>query len=409
MTIQVAVDAAVFVSTVFALVCGGRLLGRGAPPAGAGERRCVSPLVALAGVTGLVYLNQVLFTVYVLRVHGGDASFIARFLPVGWFDLATGNPVLRSLAAHFPAPALLAPSVLRVQAFLELPFVLLAFMTVLRWLDADLYRRVARSVLVPLASVSYTVVFCLAEWDLRNPYTVDDLVIRAVSAVVTPVFIAWLARRDTSRTQAVASVSALLAFISSLGALGVLVLVVYDTALLYNLGRVAERLPIALAAVGALLLARVVAARLAEPAVPGVLVPFVRRLLGHWLVLFFVPALAVRYGVMFGTPLLAAVASLLLVAAAVFHATRETLAAAGARGEGATRGRRARLVGTLAAGLGGAALAGGVAAYVISRLTPASYYEATLLPCAAVFLVTAIVACGVLDRAVAGNFDHVSR
>jgi hypothetical protein len=40
-------------------------------------------------VTGLLYLNQVLFTVYVLREHGGDPSFIARYLPEGWFILAT--------------------------------------------------------------------------------------------------------------------------------------------------------------------------------------------------------------------------------------------------------------------------------------------------------------------------------
>jgi hypothetical protein len=70
--------------------------------------------------------------VYVLRVHGGDTSFIARYLPTGWFDLATHNPVLRSLGRLFPAPELLAPSVLRVQAFLELPFVLTAFATVAR-------------------------------------------------------------------------------------------------------------------------------------------------------------------------------------------------------------------------------------------------------------------------------------
>lgn len=387
-----------YVSTALALVAGGRALGRGLRPAEPTGRRGVSPLVALAAVTGLVYLNQVLFSVYVLRVHDGDVSFVARYLPAGWFDLATGNDVLRTVAAHFPAPELLAPSVLRVQAFLELPFVLLAFMTVLRWLDADLYRRVARSVLVPLASVSYTVVFGLAEWLLRNPYTLDDLVVRAVSALLTPLVIAGLARRDTSSTKAVASVPGLLAFIGSLAALGALVLVVYDTALLYNLGRVEDRWGVAVAAAAVLVAARAVAARLPESASPGMLVAFVRRLLTYWLVLFFVPALAVRYGVLFGTPWPAAGASLLLAGAAAVQATRATLAAA-ARTDG---NRPARSRGSLAARLGCAVAAGAVAAYLVSLLTPSGYYEATLLPCAAAFLVTVIVACGVLDKATPG-------
>jgi hypothetical protein len=104
------------------------------PGGGGGDRGVFSPTVWLALVTCLVYVNQVLFTVYVLRVHGGDPSFIARYLPAGWFDLASAHPVLRGLAEHFPAPGLLAPSVLRVQAFLELPFVMLAFATAVRWL-----------------------------------------------------------------------------------------------------------------------------------------------------------------------------------------------------------------------------------------------------------------------------------
>ncbi|MFE4752578.1 hypothetical protein ACFRIB_20265 [Streptomyces mirabilis] len=71
--------------------------------------RSVSPLVALALDSGLIYVNQALFTVYVLRVHDGDVSFIAPYMPAGWFDLATHNPVLRSIARGFPTPELLAP------------------------------------------------------------------------------------------------------------------------------------------------------------------------------------------------------------------------------------------------------------------------------------------------------------
>ncbi len=56
-------------------------------------------------VIGLIYLNQVLFTVYVLREHDRDPSFIARHVPDGWFTLAHGS-VLESLARHFPVPEL---------------------------------------------------------------------------------------------------------------------------------------------------------------------------------------------------------------------------------------------------------------------------------------------------------------
>jgi uncharacterized iron-regulated membrane protein len=49
---------------------------RPAPPATGG--RLGHPAVWLAVVTALIYLNQVLFTVYVLRVRHGDPSFIAR-------------------------------------------------------------------------------------------------------------------------------------------------------------------------------------------------------------------------------------------------------------------------------------------------------------------------------------------
>jgi hypothetical protein len=82
--------------------------GRLEPLAGTGRRRPRSHVTGLVVVTGLIYLNQVLFTVYVLREHGGDPSFIARYLPEGWFTLADG-PVLESLARHVPAPELLAP------------------------------------------------------------------------------------------------------------------------------------------------------------------------------------------------------------------------------------------------------------------------------------------------------------
>ncbi|MFD5793300.1 hypothetical protein ACFWIO_07125 [Streptomyces diastatochromogenes] len=289
---------------------------------------------------------------------------------------------------------------LRVQAFLELPFVLLALATVARWLDADLYRQIARSALLPLASVSYTTVFCLVEWDLRNPYTVDDLVVRSVSAVLTPILVALCAARDRGTTRSPASVPGLLAFIGSLGALGVLVLVVYDTALLYNLGRLPERLPLALAASVLLLGLRRVASRLqGRPARRGPTLAFLRHALRHWLSLFFVPALAVRYGVLFGTPQLTTGVGLMTVATACVLAARDVLGEARKTADGSVGPPDGRpppgLL--LARRLGCAVLAGTGAACLAAWLTPRSYYEVMLLSVTAVFLVTTVAVCGFAD------------
>lgn len=87
----------------------------------------------LLAVTGLVYVNQVLFTVHVLREWDGDVSRIARHLPPGWFALAD----LGWLADRFPAPELLWWTVLRAQALLELPLVLLAYLLVCRWCGTE--------------------------------------------------------------------------------------------------------------------------------------------------------------------------------------------------------------------------------------------------------------------------------
>ncbi|MGV9254239.1 hypothetical protein [Streptomyces sp. NPDC003697] len=378
---RILVDSVVVASVVSALAITPRVLtsrsGRQAGAAG----RSVSPATALALVTGLLYVNQVLFTVYVLRVHDGDPSFVARYLPVGWFNLASENPLLHGLAERFPEPGLLAPSVLRVQAFLELPFVLLAFAMVARWLDADLYRRIARSALLPLASVSYTAVFCLVEWDLHNPYTVDDVLIRAVSAVVTPLLLARLAARDTGTALVPASMPGLLVFVGSLGALGALVLVVYDTALLYNLGRLDDRLPLVLGASLALLGLRAAASRVPDGSAPTL--SFVVHALRHWLLLFFAPALAVRYGLLFGTPLLALAAGALTAVVACARAARQMSA-------GAVLGLTARV--------GCAVLAGTAAAALALRVTPSSYQEVALLSAMGAFLVTGVVVCGLLDR-----------
>jgi hypothetical protein len=227
----------------------------------------------LAVTAGLIYLNQVLFTVYVLRVHHGDPSFIARYLPSGWFSLARW-PALETLARQVPDPALLAPSVLRVQAFLELPFVTFAYLTVCRWFGAGAYRRALR--LAWPASAVWTVTFCLVEWHLRNPYTADDLVIRAAAGIAVPLVAATLlAGRLSAAAPDQPSAAApdqtpaapdqpqnlpgLMVLAVSTAAVGWLVLVVYSTALLYNLGRLGPDLPGAVLALAVLAGARAAA------------------------------------------------------------------------------------------------------------------------------------------------------
>ncbi|MFJ3788264.1 hypothetical protein [Kitasatospora sp. NPDC090091] len=316
-------------------------------------------LLALVGV--LFLLNQLAFAVHVRRVHDGSTAFIARHLPPGWFAVPRDSRTIDWLAAHTPAPELLAPSVLRVQAFLELPLVLLAFAAVLRRLDRSLYVRVAGSPLLPLAAASYTAAFCAVEWDLRNPYTVDDILLRIASALVTPLLLARIASRepDTGPTAPRPVVFAI-----ELWAYGQLMLVFYDTVLLYNLARLDEqRLVRAVVALSVLAATRFVPR---SDATPGPRVAALTDALGRGLVLFFVPALAVRYAGSFGTPALAAAAGAVVLVAAT-----------------------ARLALPVAAGAAAGCLT------VLCFTDP--YYEAALLRAAVVALGTAGTVCAFLD------------
>ena len=388
--VAVVVDVAVVGSVATALLGVPRLMGRSAVTRGDVHGRSIAPGTALAVVVALIFVNQVLFTVYVLRVRGGDASFVARHLPEGWFALATDDPLVTGLARHFPAPWVLAPTVLRVQAFLELPFVLLAYGTVLRWFDRDLYRRLAGSYLIWVAAASYTVAFCVVEWDLRNPYTTDDIVIRLVAAVVTPAFITWTARREEDVPEP-RSLPTLLTVAVSSWALGHLVLVVYDCALLYNLGHLGDRLPSAFVALAVLAAARTAAHRLPARASRAGGVATIEAGLRWSLALFFVPALAVRYGVLFATPAVSAGAGLLVIVVASAHAVRAGLAETTG---GGTVGR----LSAWAARQCGAAIAGLCAAYLAVRWVGDTYYEAALLRAAAVFLITAVAVSALVDR-----------
>jgi peptidoglycan biosynthesis protein MviN/MurJ (putative lipid II flippase) len=107
---------------------------------------------------------------------------------------------------------------------------------------------------------------------------------------------------------------------------------------------------------------------------------------GRWRC-FFVPALAVRYGVNFGTPLVAAAAGGLIVLAAVWYAARDALLPV-------RPGQRLRLLTQLSL----AAAAGLTVAYAALRWYRDTLYEGTLLRGVIGFLVTAIVVCAVTDK-----------
>lgn len=275
-----------------------------APRPGAGRWR--HPATWLAIVTVAVLLNQVLFTVYVQRVWDGDVSRIARYLPDGWFALADVGAV----ADRFPAPHLLGWTVLRAQAALELPFVLLAYLTVCRWFGAEVFRRAVGARWA--ASASYTVTFCLVERHFLNPYTQDDIALRAAVAVLVPPLLGRLAEGPPGPCRVTA-------WVASTAALACLVLVVYDVALLYNLGHLPRRLPVAVVA-GVLLGAARRWARIPVapgPTGPGPTAAAATRCLGWCLVLFLVPALPVRYGSAFGAAPVSALAGAVVVAVSV--------------------------------------------------------------------------------------------
>jgi hypothetical protein len=75
----------------------------------AADGRRGPPVLSLAVVIMVICLSQLLFTVYVIGVRHGDPSFIARYLPAGWFTLARGH-AMEALARQFPDPGLPAPA-----------------------------------------------------------------------------------------------------------------------------------------------------------------------------------------------------------------------------------------------------------------------------------------------------------
>jgi len=375
-----------------------RALRSGVAEGTGAARRWCRPGRWLAAVIVILFVNQVFFTIYALRIHDGDMSYVQGYVPDGWFALADGA-VMTWLADRWPAPELLALSALRIPSLFELPLGVLAYLTVLNWLDPRLYRRLTGTAVLALMCASYSITFGLIEWAMHTQYTMQNLALRAVSGVVTVMALRRLGRLPSAPpgSGAPRTAAELLAFAASTAALGYLVLSLYDSVLLYSMGRVDEHLPGAVAAGVVLAASRLVATRLrrrpAGPAGPGISTLTVG--LSWWLALFMIPALAIRYELGFGSSLLAAAAGLLIIGAATASAIFEVYAELPLTGRAAAT--RRWLLGLTVAGV-----AAGAAA-AVGLMVPAVHPEMRLLAAAALFVLTATSVCAAWDRSAVGT------
>ena len=383
MPVQWFVDVLAVVASVAAVLVSRRSSRAFAQPAR--RRWSGEPGVWLAVVVLLVLANQVLVTIYMLRVHQGNPQYIAQYVPSGWFDLADHDSAIRWLATRWPAPRLLSVSVLQAQAFLELPFGLLSYLTVCRWFDSRLYRRLISAPALWSASVTYTTVFILIELLLHNPYTRDAVIVRVAAGLVVPAVLGWVLRRsDGRRSGRVDSAAGLFVFAASTVSLGVIVLVLYDTVLIYSLGRLSTDLPFGVAA-GAVLVSARLGARAVPDRVAGPHINVEITAMRQFFLLFFIAALPVRYALAFGSRWLA-------VALCVGF----TLAASGSALHDVVN-RTATKMAPLATRLSAAVLlsaVGGIAAAAV----PERYIEIQLFAGAGVFVVMVTLLASLLDR-----------
>lgn len=366
------------------------------PRAGLARRIFGHPWTGFLFVCLLLFANQILFNAYVHVAHQGNPQFVARYLPHGWFALAPGAPPVAWLSAHLPpgSAGLQSLSVLRVNAFLELPFTLFAYLSAARLFGAALERALLR--LAPLAAVSFTVTFCAIEWALRNPWTFDDLAIRAGACVVFIVFFAVRVRRAGPGAVLLGPgaprLAVLLLALAGTALLGVAVLGMYDLTLLYNLGhwsRSGEGLVFVAAAAGVTVVFGIIHALEHAPPparVSGASVLFA-TLLQVFTALFFVPSLPIRYRLSAPVAQLAALGLIALTAVLGGAAAVRTL-----RSRGLSPGLAA-----LSLALGFAA--GGALAAVVPL--PGLIREGALLARTALLLPPALVVAAAVDSLLA--------
>jgi len=368
------------------------------------------PLVQFGVVCALLYVNQAVFGAWVLSGHGHEVAVARRAISPYWFQIAPQDPLVRLVAAHAGDGRWLAPSLLRVQAFLELPFTVFAYLSVAAMLGRSVLRALTRPLVVSLAAVSFSVVFSIVEVKLQNPWTSDDLALRALSCVVTPIYVVLLARasglaREPQGANAPPDgpwgTLGLLSFLVGAGAVAYVVLAVYDFALLYNLAHLggyarglATAIPLAVAATW--IAPRIDGwlsgvGRLHEASVGTSIVVVALR---TFTVVFFVPSLSLRYA---STHPSAVRLGLVLVALSIGAGLVRL------RAEGA-RGRRGRYL--IAAAL---SVLVGVTLGAVGAQGPAVVSELRMARFALSFLASAIVAFRMLEIALCSGSDHETK
>jgi hypothetical protein len=248
----------------------------------------------------------------------------------------------------------------------------------LTWFSPDIYRRALG--LVWPASVSFTATFCLIEWQFRNPYTIQDILIRIVAAITVPLWGARLTRECPNRAD---GLPGLLVFAASTAGLGLLILFVYDTALLYNLAHLAVRLPVGVVALALLAVRYVVHPATDRP--PGRCIDSVAHCFGWFLVTFFVPALPIRYGLGFSATYAAVGGVLVLLLVSMSYGLGEVFA----------RRPERPLVWLLQLT---AACVTGIAGMAATLPLPADHTETRLLWAVTAFLISVITVCALIDR-----------
>lgn len=289
------------------------------------------PLTQFFVTCFVIGINQVVFSAFTLAVHHGDPSFLKRYLGDGWCAVDLHHPLVRFVASFISAkeehPILLL-SALRVQAFLELPFTIFAYLAVTRMLSASLYRRLTSLPIIVLVGVFFTAPFCLAELSLPNPWTNDDLIIRLVAAFAVPAYVWIISRRELPRpiTDSRPTALSLLTFLAGAGAIAVIVLALYDAFLLYNFAHLARYSHAILVSVIVATLASIFTPRRIDATVARFIRPrssfgqtsFAIGAIQHALVffaaIFFVPSLSIRY---WATHPIAQLSGVLLITAGV--------------------------------------------------------------------------------------------
>jgi len=263
-------------------------------------RTFAHPFAQLLLVSAIVWVNQVLFDAYVLTAHHGSVAFAKQYVGWGWFAIAKDDALVRFVAARVGSGAWLSPTLFRVQAFLELPFTLFAYLAVARLLGRDVQRALVRPVPLLLASLSFSATFSVIEVLVANPWTNDDLVLRALSALVTPFWITLAYRLEGECDERrPTGVLGLFAFLAGAGGVAYLVLAAYDALLLYNLahagryamGSVFAVLVVALASFATPRVDAIAARYFAPSAAMDAMISALRT----FTVLFFIPSLAIRY------------------------------------------------------------------------------------------------------------------